>query len=147
MNKDVYSIFEAYNNNPRAGDITDKKNYVPSLEEIRKELEQVYNKRIASYSSKGSELQYAVRNTKESLANIDKISQEIKDIIDKEKKLVDEWNSEIEGTGRTPYTLWDALYSYVSDISKSVDGYRFRTSFEKTPTIEMAELYRKYQLK
>jgi hypothetical protein len=142
MNKDSNLIFEAYKNKLVLKSYD--RDYVPSLEEIKATLEDEYKKRIASYSSRGSELSYAVRDTQAKLNNIDQETAELKKIIDSEKEQTDKWNAEIADTGRTPYTLWDALYSFVSDASKDVDGYRFRTTFEKTPTIQMAELYKKY---
>ena len=142
MNKDSNLIFEAYKKKLVLE--SHDRDYVPSLEEIKATLEDEYKKRIASYSSRGSELGYAVKNTQTKLNNLDQEAAELKKIIDHEKEQTDKWNAEVVGTGRTPYTLWDALYSFVSDTSKDVDGYRFRTTFEKTPTIQMAELYKKY---
>jgi len=142
MNKDSNLIFEAYKK--KLVNESQDRDYVPSLEEIKATLEDEYKKRIASYGSRGSELGYAVRNAQAKLNNIDQEAAELKKIIDNEKEQIDKWNAEVAGTGRTTYTLWDALYSFVSDTSKDVDGYRFRTTFEKTPTIQMAELYKKY---
>jgi len=143
MNKDAFLIFEAYKN--KLVSESHDRDYVPSLEEIKSTLEAEYKKRLADYSKRGSELGYAVRETEEKLKNVDQEARALKEIIDTEKEWTDKWNAEAVSTGRTPYTLWDALYSYVSDTSKDADGYRFRTTFERTPTIQMAELYRKYQ--
>jgi hypothetical protein len=144
MNKDTDLIFEAYKKKLVSESQNDK-DYVPSLEEIKATLEKEYKKRISDYSSRGSELGYAVRDAQSKLDNIDEEAADLKKIIDSEKEWTDKWNTEVASTGKgTPYTLWDALYSFVSDTSKDVDGYRFRTSFEKTPTIQMAELYKKY---
>jgi hypothetical protein len=145
MNRDTDLIFEAYKKRPI--NESHDKDYVPSLEEIKTTLETEYKARIANYSSRGSELGYAVRDTQDRLANIDQEAVELKKIIDQEKEWTDKWNKEAVSTGRTPYTLWDALYSYVSDTSKEVNGFRLRTTFEKTPTIQMAELYKQYMSK
>lgn len=144
MNKDTHFIFEAYKK--RLEESVLDQDHVPSLEEIKSTLEAEYKKRITDYSSRGSELGYAVRGTQERLDNIDQETHDLKKIIDDEKEQVDRWNAEAKSTGRIPYTLWGSLYSFVSDASKDRDGFRFRTTFERTPTIQMAELYKKYSM-
>ena len=141
MNRDTGLIFEAYKKKLVIEAVD--QNHVPSLDEIKDVLLADYNNRLDSYRGK-SDLNFAIKKTEEKIANIDKEAKDIKEIIDHEKIQTDKWNQEAAENGRGTYTLWDALYSFVSDTSKEVNGFRFRTTPEKTSVIQMADIYKTY---
>jgi rubrerythrin len=114
------------------------KNYVPTLEEIKDYLHNHY-KGLKRYYTNVNSLD-VLHNKVE---NIDKTAKALKQIIDDAKFDADEHNHKYaDAEGTNAYTVWDRLYSDVSDDSKDLNGFRTRTNFQQTPTIMMALLYK-----
>jgi hypothetical protein len=135
MNKDAQLLAEAYQ---KIYESVEDKNYVPTLEEIKDYLHNYY---------KGLKKYYTGVNSLDILQNkvenIDKTAKALKQIIDDAKFEADEYNHNYaDADGSNAYTVWDRLYSDVSDDSKDLNGFRTRTSFKETPTIAMALLYK-----
>ena len=128
VNKDTNLIFEAYKK--RLVNESQDQNYVPSLEEIKAYL-------IKSY--KDDELRYSYpEHFKKRMAGLEDRANAIEKLIKAHKEWVDKWNSNPENSDRSPYTVWDSVYSEYSDASKDLNGFRSRTSFDKTPIIPLA---------
>lgn len=135
MNKDTQLIAEAYQ---KIYESVEDKNYVPTLEEIKDYLHNHY-KGLRQYYTNVNSLD-VLHNKVE---NIDKTAKELKQIIDDAKFDADEHNHKYaDAEGTNAYTVWDRLYSDVSDDSKDLNGFRTRTNFQQTPTIMMALLYK-----
>jgi hypothetical protein len=135
MNKDAQLIAEAYQ---KIYESVEDKNYVPTLEEVKDYLHDHY-KGLKRYYTNVNSLN-VLHNKVE---NIDKTAKELKQIIDDAKFDADEHNHKYaDAEGSNAYTVWDRLYSDVSDDSKDLNGFRTRTNFQQTPTIMMALLYK-----
>jgi len=129
MNKDVHLIFEAYKKKL----ITEShdQNYVPSLEEIKDFLAKEYKSHEALYSNK------ELFNSR--MAGLDERASTIEKMIKAHKEWVDKWNADPENSDRSPYTVWSSIYSELSDDYKDLNGFRYRTTFDKTPVIALAD--------
>jgi hypothetical protein len=135
MNKDAQLIAEAYQ---KIYESVEDKNYVPTLEEVKDYLHNYY-KGLKRYYTNVNSLDI-LQNKVE---NIDRTAKALKQIIDDAKFEADEYNHNYANAeGTNAYTVWDRLYSDVSDDSKDLNGFRTRTSFKETPTIAMALLYK-----
>ena len=135
MNKDAQLIAEAYQ---KIYESVDDKNYVPTLEEVKDYLHNYY-KGLKRYYTNVNGLDILQNK----VDNIDKTAKALKQIIDDAKFDADEHNHKYaDPDGSNAYTVWDRLYSDVSDDSKDLNGFRTRTNFRETPTIAMALLYK-----
>jgi len=129
MNKDTHLIFEAYRSKQLLKEAHDQ-NYIPSLEEIKEYLTKEYKSR---------ELQYSNKELFDSrMADLDRRASTIEKMIKAHKDWVEKWNSNPENSDRTPYTVWSSIYSELSDDYKDLNGFRYRTTFEQTPIIVLA---------
>jgi hypothetical protein len=129
MNKDIHFIFEAYKK--RLLKESDDQNYIPSLEEIKAYLTKEYKNYELRYSNK------ELFNNR--MAGLDKRASTIEKMIKAHKDWVDKWNTNPENSDRTPYTVWSSIYSELSDDYKDLNGFRYRTTFDKTPIIVLAD--------
>jgi hypothetical protein len=135
VNKDAQLIAEAYQ---KIYESVDDKNYVPTLEEVKDYLHNYY-KGLKRYYTNVNGLDILQNK----VDNIDKTAKALKQIIDDAKFDADEHNHKYaDPDGSNAYTVWDRLYSDVSDDSKDLNGFRTRTNFRETPTIAMALLYK-----
>jgi len=135
MNKDAQLIAEAYS---KIYESVEDKNYVPTLEEVKDHLHKHYMGLKKYYTNINS-----LDILQNKVDNIDKTAKAVKQIIDDAKFEADEYNHKYaKADGSNAYTVWDRLYSDVSDDSKDLNGFRHRTNFQQTPTIEMALLYK-----
>lgn len=127
MNKDTNLIFEAYKK--RLNEAVDL-DYLPSLEDIKKELTNLYNNHKRFYSPEVY---------KNKINSIDSTANEIHKLLVGHKEWVEKYNSELnpDDKFRSKYTLWSSVYSELSDYSKELNGFRHRTSPEETPLIPL----------
>ena len=138
IQKDQELIAEAYSSVYLKEGMEDK-NYIPSLEEIKDYLHNHYKSQSSYYDHNPDLL-------KAKVSNLNKTAQSIKQIIDDSKAETTEWNHKYAGKdGREPYTVWDDLYSSVSDDYKDLHGFRHRTTFAETPIIPMAMIFKDIQ--
>jgi hypothetical protein len=135
MNKDSNLIFEAYKK--KLVNESQDQNYVPSLEEIKAHLTKSYKDDQAHYSNP--------ERFKKEMDGLDKRATTIEKLIKAHKDWVDKWNSAPENSDRSPYTVWSSIYSELSDDYKDLNGFRFRTTPEKTSIIVLADTLLKTQ--
>ena len=128
MNNDANLIFEAYKKYITEG--TQDENYVPSFKEIKDYL-------IKSY--KDSELRYSNPELfKKRMSDIDSRVSAIEKVIKSHERWANKWNA--ENSDREPYTVWSSIYSELSDSYKDLNGFRYRTTPDKTPIIVLADV-------
>ena len=128
MNKDTSLIFEAYKK--RLSESVDL-DYLPSLEEVKQQLVDLYNKHKRFYPQGSYE---------KKIANVDQEAKEIESLLKAHKEWVKKYNSELDSNDqyRSKYNLWSSVYSEVSDYSKELNGFRHRTSPQETPLVALA---------
>jgi hypothetical protein len=131
MNRDSRLLAEAYQ---KIYESVEDKNYVPTLEEVKDYLHKHYLSLRKYYTGiNGLDI------LQSKVDHLDKTAKEVKQIIDDAKHDADQWNHKYaDADGSNAYTVWDRLYSDVSDDSKDLNGFRHRTNFQQTPTIPMA---------
>jgi soluble cytochrome b562 len=133
MNRDSRLLAEAYE---KIYESVEDKNYVPTLEEVRDYLHNYYLSLRKYYTGvNGLDI------LQSKVDNLNKTAKRVKEYIDDAKHDTDQWNHKYANAdGSNAYTVWDRLYSDVSDDSKDLNGFRTRTNFRETPTIAMALL-------
>lgn len=133
MNRDSRLLAEVYE---KIYESVEDKNYVPTLEEVKDYLHNYYLSLRKYYTGvNGLDI------LQSKVDNLDKTAKKVKQYIDDAKHDTDQWNHKYANAdGSNAYTVWDNLYSSVSDDSKDLNGFRTRTNFRETPTIAMALL-------